>query len=583
MSSAAGVSTIRADSKFGRGSSPFLTVRLLRVIADFTETHGWWFFAAICLGCGWGRIDNLVVRHLDHDELFTFYIAQASNIGQLLKLTRTIDLHPPLSYLLVRSSFAIFGVSAWSCRLPFFVAFLATSALLYSFVNRLLSPIYGLIAILILWSSPYARLATEARPYAMVLCFSAVLLVNWHEIVKEDGQSANPWALAMVMAGGFGLLLSHVLGVLAYGAFLAAEIICLWKRQKPNWQLWVTLLIPLIAVVSYLPLIRNRSDILFSEYSQASPRRLAICYWEHLRYLVTPLILIVLIAAVWPYISKRRHTAPPRDSRLADVPLQSLLLLLFLVPLEIEVLFARTGTPFYERYGVVALIPCAIFPALVLGYRTHCSRLAGGSVAVLLAILLILNTSGQAWLIEHLSSAARPQVAARLLYLVALPPVAPPPLKLPTVPSYLESALNSATNVRYLDAVDPSIPLVAGSGPTFLELDNYQDAALRRRLYLLTNHEAASSIVHNTVFDHYEIVKAAFPIGGQVEPYCAFLRQHPQFLVLGGYNYPDTWLLRKLELDGARLNIVGTYDDGVIEEHQIYRVSLENDRCSTQR
>jgi len=583
MSSAAGVSTIRADSKFGRGSSPFLTVRLLRVIADFTETHGWWFFAAICLGCGWGRIDNLVVRHLDHDELFTFYIAQASNIGQLLKLTRTIDLHPPLSYLLVRSSFAIFGVSAWSCRLPFFVAFLATSALLYSFVNRLLSPIYGLIAILILWSSPYARLATEARPYAMVLCFSAVLLVNWHEIVKEDGQSANPWALAMVMAGGFGVLLSHVLGVLAYGAFLAAEIICLWKRQKPNWQLWVTLLIPLIAVVSYLPLIRNRSDILFSEYSQASPRRLAICYWEHLRYLVTPLILIVLIAAVWPYISKRRHTAPPRDSRLADVPLQSLLLLLFLVPLEIEVLFARTGTPFYERYGVVALIPCAIFPALVLGYRTHCSRLAGGSVAVLLAILLILNTSGQAWLIEHLSSAARPQVAARLLYLVALPPVAPPPLKLPTVPSYLESALNSATNVRYLDAVDPSIPLVAGSGPTFLELDNYQDAALRRRLYLLTNHEAASSIVHNTVFDHYEIVKAAFPIGGQVEPYCAFLRQHPQFLVLGGYNYPDTWLLRKLELDGARLNIVGTYDDGVIEEHQIYRVSLENDRCSTQR
>ena len=583
MSSAAGVSTIRADSKFGRGSSPFLTVRLLRVIADFTETHGWWSFAAICLGCGWGRIDNLVVRHLDHDELFTFYIAQASNIGQLLKLTRTIDLHPPLSYLLVRSSFAIFGVSAWSCRLPFFVAFLATSALLYSFVNRLLSPIYGLIAILILWSSPYARLATEARPYAMVLCFSAVLLVNWHEIVKEDGQSANPWALAMVMAGGFGLLLSHVLGVLAYGAFLAAEIICLWKRQKPNWQLWVTLLIPLIAVVSYLPLIRNRSDILFSEYSQASPRRLAICYWEHLRYLVTPLILIVLIAAVWPYISKRRHTAPPRDSRLADVPLQSLLLLLFLVPLEIEVLFARTGTPFYERYGVVALIPCAIFPALVLGYRTHCSRLAGGSVAVLLAILLILNTSGQAWLIEHLSSAARPQVAARLLYLVALPPVAPPPLKLPTVPSYLESALNSATNVRYLDAVDPSIPLVAGSGPTFLELDNYQDAALRRRLYLLTNHEAASSIVHNTVFDHYEIVKAAFPIGGQVEPYCAFLRQHPQFLVLGGYNYPDTWLLRKLELDGARLNIVGTYDDGVIEEHQIYRVSLENDRCSTQR
>jgi hypothetical protein len=48
---------------------------------------------------------------------------------------------------------------------------------------------------------------------------------------------------------------------------------------------------------------------------------------------------------------------------------------------------------------------------------------------------------------------------------------------------------------------------------------------------------------------------------GQVEPYCAFLREHSQFLVLGGYNYPDTWVLRKLEMDGAQLSILGTYDD----------------------
>jgi hypothetical protein len=583
MSSVAGIPPTRVEAKLVSGSSPFLTVRLLRAIADLAETHGWWFFAAVCLGCAWSHMHNLVARHLDHDELFTFYIAQASNIGQLLKLTHTIDLHPPLSYLLVRCSFAIFGVSAWSCRLPFFVAFFASSTLLYFFVSRLLSPIYGLITTLILWSSPYAHLSTEARPYALVLCFSALLLVGWEQVVKGEGLTDYRWALAMIIVGGFGLLLSHVLGVLAYGAFFVAEIVRLWKCRKPNWRLWVALLVPLVAVLSYLPLLRIRSQILFSEYSQASPRRLAICYWEHVRYLLSPLALIVLIAAAWPFISKRSQTALQRDSRLLDVSLQALLLLLFLVPLEIEILFARTGTPFYERYGVVALIPCAILPALLLAYSTHRNRLAGGGVVALLAVLLTFNTSGKAWLLETLSNIAPPKTAARLMYLVALPPVAPPPLKRPTVPSSLETALISAPNITHLDALDPSIPIVAGSGPTFLELDKYQDAALTRRLYLLTDHEAASSLVHNTVFDHYEIVKAAFPISGQVESYCAFLGQHSQFLVLGGYNYPDTWLLRKLELDGARLSILGNYDDGVIEEHQIYRVNLESQPCRQQQ
>jgi hypothetical protein len=135
-----------------------------------------------------------------------------------------------------------------------------------------------------------------------------------------------------------------------------------------------------------------------------------------------------------------------------------------------------------------------------------------------------------------------------------------------------------------LEALDPGLPFVAGNGPTFMELDQYQDAALRQRLYLLTNHEAAANITHATVFDHYEQVKAAFPIRGQVEPYCEFLREHSQFLVLGRYNHPDTWLLRKLEMDGAKLRIVGTYgDDNVIEEHDIYRVSMSGDNCYEQQ
>jgi uncharacterized membrane protein YhaH (DUF805 family) len=295
-----------------------------------------------------------------------------------------------------------------------------------------------------------------------------------------------------------------------------------------------------------------------------------------------PFALMGFLALAWPVVRERTNSSFRLPSRAARKSLWWLLLFLFLVPLAIGILFARTGTAFYERYGVVALIPCALVPVLFLGFRTHCDRLAASIMVFVLAILFVLNTSGKPWLVEQLSNLFPPKVAARILCLVALPPVGPAPLKWSAIPSYLEKDAAQASPISKWDNLDPDIPVVAGTGPTFIELDRYEHPALTERLYLLTNHEAASTVVHSTVFDHYELVKAAFPLRGRVEDYCVFLSGHSQFLVLGGYNHPDNWLLRKLEMDGARMRIIGTYNDDVIEEHQIYRVNVEKSPCGTQ-
>jgi len=67
---------------------------LIPSIANFTNAHGWAVFTIVTLWCGWVRFSGLPYRHLDHDELYTFYIAQAPSLGKLLTLTRTVDLHP---------------------------------------------------------------------------------------------------------------------------------------------------------------------------------------------------------------------------------------------------------------------------------------------------------------------------------------------------------------------------------------------------------------------------------------------------------------------------------------------------------
>lgn len=576
MSTVAELETIRAHSE--PRSSPLLTVRLLLAIARFVDTHAWSAFAAVSLLCGWGHLQTLLTRHLDHDELFTFYIAQAPTVRQLLRLTHTVDLHPPLSFLLVRASFAIFGVSSWSCRLPFLLAFLLASALLFWFVRRLLSPLHGLIAVLFLWSTPDAYLAAEARSYALLLCFTTLMLVSWHQAIDGDNSSSRRWWLVALAASGFGVLLSHVLGVFPYAAFFAAELLRLRIRRKRDWTLYAALLVPLTSVFAYLPLIQARFTMLFAREYRITPLRMFTFYWEAVRYVATPLATVALFAFLWPTVRRHAATLPPVNLRAISAPFGFLLVLLSLVPLGVGLLFAYTGTAFGDRYGVVLLIPLAIVPALVLGYRTHRDRRAGIAVALLLAATLYFNTGGKAWLLEKASDLASPRVAVRLLYFVALFPIYPP-YEAPPVPTYLAQGLATSPQVTHLDTFEPELPLVAHTGLTFLEIDHQESAQVGHRLYMLTDEEASRTIAHDTVFAHYERVTEVFPmIRGKVEGYCSFVSAHPRFLVVGAYNNPQGWLLRKLNRDGAELRAVGVCS-GYSEDCQIYDVRVRDGEC----
>jgi Dolichyl-phosphate-mannose-protein mannosyltransferase len=575
MSSFAPSETIRPISRVSPGSSPFLTVRLIRFAALFADNHGWLLFAAICLSCGWGAMNAMVVRHLNHDELFTFYIAQAPSLGELLKISHTVDLQPPLAYLLVRLSFAIFGVSSWACRLPFLVAYFVSSAIVFYFLRRLLSPTYGLIGTLLLWSNPLAYLAREARPYSILLCFTTLMLVSWYLAVAVEGWAGRSKALALVMASGFGLLLSHVFGLLVYAAFFVAEVLRFAIRRKADWTLWAMLLVPLCSVVTYLPLLHNHSTILFAKEYHVTPILLLSFYWESIRFLITPLAFIALLAALWPLWRTEVQVTMPVISRATYISFGFLLTVISLMPLAIGILLGRMGTAFFNRYGVVWLVPLAIVPALILGYCTGRNRIAGLAAVLMLTVMLVFNTAGKAWLVDQVSNLVPPGAAAKALYVVCPPPIIP--VHYPPTPRYLEAELATAPFISHLDSVAPELPMVANTGLTFVEVDHQETAQVAQRLYMLTDEEAASTIAHDTVFAHYEEVKQAFPvIRGKVEPYQAFIAAHPRFVVLGAYNNPQGWLLRKLDRDGANLRVIGTCT-GYSEDCQIYEVSVRPD------
>ena len=556
------------------GSSTLLSVRLLSGIARLAETCPWALFLAISLCCGWSRLHALTSRHLDHDELFTFYISQARTLGDLLHLSQTVDLHPPLSYLLVRASFSIFGVSSWSCRLPFLLAFFIAGALLFWEIRRLLSPVYACISLILFWSNPFAWQAEEARPYSLVACFAAMMLVSWLQAIDES-KPTRRLALVALVTGGFGLLLSHVLGVVPYAVFSGAELVRFWKRRKYDWSLWTALCVPLFSVLTYLPLIHSRSGMLFAREYAATPRRIASFYWEAVRHVATPLVVIALISILWPLMQRSKPRVRPTQSP-ADIPLGFLLVGFSITPLVIASLFAHTGTAFFDRYGIVLVIPLALGPAFVLGRRTSRDRLAGTAVALVLATAFTFNGWGKAWLIEQLAGIAPASVAGKLDYIFA-----PPPLwhwNTPPIPNNLAQEVRTAPAVSHLEAVEPELPIVAHTGLTFLELDHQENPQVTQRLYFVSDEKAAAGIAHDTVFAHYERLKELFPIRGRIEPYCGFLSAHPHFLVIGAYNNPQGWLLRRLDLDGAQIRVVGICLSNT-EQCQIYDVKVSSPHC----
>src|SRR5436190_14613963 len=75
-------------------------------------------------------------RPLWYDELITYYISKSNSLDHFWDCVRSVDLQPPLNFLLVRLSLISFGDSPLSVRLPSIASFLLASYLLQRIVSR---------------------------------------------------------------------------------------------------------------------------------------------------------------------------------------------------------------------------------------------------------------------------------------------------------------------------------------------------------------------------------------------------------------------------------------------------------------
>jgi hypothetical protein len=127
------------------------------------------------------------------------------------------------------------------------------------------------------------------------------------------------------------------------------------------------------------------------------------------------------------------------------------------------------------------------------------------------------------------------------------------------------------------------LPIVVTSGLGFVEMNHRESQEFLRRTYFLLDPEAAATYAHATIFNGMEEEKRSFGFSGNVDGYTTFVAAHPCFLAFGSYSYPEDWVLRKLEADGATLTLRRELPETEYYGTDVWQVQMPGapaERCS---
>jgi hypothetical protein len=467
------------------------------------------------------------MRQLWHDELFTYYIAGAPSLSRLWEELH-LDLNPPLLYLATRASLAVLGDHPYAVRFPSILAFLAGSLCLYVWVARRLRPSYGLLAMLVFWSTPFFYYSSEARPYGLVIGFFGMALLAYQNSIDPRRRPSAVVLLAIAVAG---MMVSHLFAVFYLAPFGLAELVRLYQRRRPDFSVWAALVVPAFFPFIYLSLVARFQSSSFPESFQASLHRVWTFYIVALKP-EGPMLLMALFVALLVAFRRERPEVPTQA--IPDLIDIALIAGSLAIPVAINVVLMRSHGAFFDRYGGPAAFGLALLVVFLIAAYTNTSRLAAIAAGCVLLLYIPLENG--------LST------AAQLLHRRPVSAAAP------------------------IDAVQPELPLVAASGLTFLEMDKYASPQTVARLHYLTDTQFAIQYAHASIFEGFPLLKRYFPIRAAVDPFREFVQQHRHFLVLGTTNYPEDWLLRKLMADGDELKYLGDFP-GPYKDTSLYEVT----------
>jgi hypothetical protein len=475
---------------------------------------------------------------LSNDEIYTLHIASAPSIRGMLSLSREIDLHPPLHYLTERLSLAA-PLPRWlSARLPSIIAGFVVCLALFRFTQKRLGNLFGLIAVSAFWYTPALDFAWTNRPYMQWLAWLALLLLARDVAVQLPRPK---WAVPAVLVIASAMVMTHLLGLVCLGPFWLAEGYRAYTRRRIDWPMMLALALPvLLGLGSYYQLheVTKNSFPLDNLPSVALAESIYGGLIANTVTIVSGCFLgVMLLLRQKPKTgASPDYVQPVRTGQKFDRQDVLLLIALLCLPLFLLIPSGILHIQFWLRYGAAAAPAWAALTAWIVARRLPLARVT--------AVVLVAASVG--YMVRQTVKESGPQGNGMLIQGGRYP-------------------------IR-LSALDPSLPIVAASPMTYVEMSDREKPEIARRVFYLTNHDGALKFAHYTLFENEDKIRRLLQLPSQTEALTPFLAEHATFYVVGDYNWSDVWLLRKLSADGMTLNYLGKFES-TYESNDLYLVS----------
>lgn len=478
-------------------------------------------------------------RMMWNDELFTFYTSRLPSFSDIwAALSTGADQIPPFFHLLTRASFWLFGVNHLSVRLPEILGFWVMSLCLFHFVSKRSSALYGFAAMLFPLATAAYDYAYEARPYGVVLGFSALALLCWQSAAEGSRRKLSLIGLTLSCAAA---LSSHYYGVLLFFPLSVGELVRSFTRRRLDPAVWIAFALAISSLLVFLPLIVSSRS--YSAHFWSPPRWMALPGFYY--FLLGPAVLplaAALIVSVLPPPSPVNQSLRRNEESSFMTPLHEIAAVFgfILIPAVALILAELVTGAFTYRYALPAVIGFSILFAFAT-----CRMMNGRSIIG--AVFVISLCVGF------------PFVVVR------------------NFQSLNATSQNQIKTYEFIRSNGESeLPIVASDLHTFMLLAYYAPRDISSRLVYLADPQASLRYLGHTVVDQGIIdLKPWFHLN--VEQYRSYVASQHRFLfytrVRGdrswvgcfwGMPWDLSWLLYELERDDMQIELRGRNEDDLL-------------------
>ena len=495
-------------------------------------------------------------RMLWNDELFTLYLSRLGHLPDILAALSTgADQNPPSFYMLTHGFMKWLGETQLVIRLPEVIGILLMSLCLFRFVSRRSSSLYGMVAMVFPLTTIAYEYAYEARPYGLVLGFSALALICWQEASESPKRL---WWLMGLAVSGAAAISSHYYAVFLIIPLGMGEIVRSFLRQRIDWPMWISFGGMLAPLALFFPVIQHARS--YSQHFWAIPEWHLIpgFYYTLMIPAVGPIVATLVVASLWWEGETLRHQSTISSPPLLPWHEIAVAIGFIAIPVVAVILGKLIIGAFTYRYALSAVIGFSIL--IAHGVR----RLDGGRA--------VLGTCFAVFLCGWFIIAAFIQYKHQGV----------------TITSW-------SNNYTFLQSdVDSTLPIVAADLHTFMTLAYYAPPAVSSRVVYLADPEASfRHLGHDTVDRGILDLRPWFPVA--VEEFHDYVASHDRFLaylqVQGerswmGYYWGRPWILSWLfyELPGntRKIELVKRNEDGLLflvttsgENHLVRRSMID--------